>query len=90
MTDLVRASSVQVYYDFQGKLLEAPANLEANSVSPFQRGLLTKELFHIGPEFTITLDSSFPASNSYTVFGQLEDGMNVLKEIEKLPVRTDR
>uniref|UniRef100_A0A7S3EGU8 Peptidyl-prolyl cis-trans isomerase n=1 Tax=Rhodosorus marinus TaxID=101924 RepID=A0A7S3EGU8_9RHOD len=80
----------EVYYDFDGSVLPAAAELEVNSLMPVSRGLLAKQRFHIGPEFSIILNANPPLDSQYTIFGKVLEGDDVLEQIEQLPVRTNR
>eukprot|EP00188_Purpureofilum_apyrenoidigerum_P003954 Plantae.Rhodophyta-Purpureofilum_apyrenoidigerum.ctg42884.p1 GENE.Plantae.Rhodophyta-Purpureofilum_apyrenoidigerum.ctg42884~~Plantae.Rhodophyta-Purpureofilum_apyrenoidigerum.ctg42884.p1 ORF type:complete len:324 (+),score=54.53 Plantae.Rhodophyta-Purpureofilum_apyrenoidigerum.ctg42884:86-973(+) len=82
----------KMYYDFNGNILEyAPQlELESNNLTKRRRGLLIKQKLQFGPEFSITLGPFAQNVDQFTVFGQMEDGFDVLKQIEQLPIRTDR
>ncbi|KAK4528757.1 hypothetical protein GAYE_SCF64G6703 [Galdieria yellowstonensis] len=77
------------FYDVGGSLINAKPQLETNSLKHSERGLLTRKIFRVGPEFAITLAERSDLDASYTVFGKLEKGYDVLQTIENLPVIAD-
>eukprot|EP00180_Rhodochaete_pulchella_P000590 Plantae.Rhodophyta-Rhodochaete_pulchella.ctg1426.p1 GENE.Plantae.Rhodophyta-Rhodochaete_pulchella.ctg1426~~Plantae.Rhodophyta-Rhodochaete_pulchella.ctg1426.p1 ORF type:complete len:227 (+),score=30.72 Plantae.Rhodophyta-Rhodochaete_pulchella.ctg1426:27-683(+) len=80
----------EVYFEYFGKLTKAAPQLENNNLHHDQRGLLTRELLHLGPEFAITLGPRRDLDGTHIVFGVLLQGHDVLDRLDELPVRTDR
>jgi len=78
----------QVEYEYLGRLLPLRPVLEASDVKHDRRGLITRSIFAIGPEFGITLGPAPNLDGTHEVIGQLEPGTTnekLLALLESLP-----
>jgi len=83
----------QVEYEYLGRLLPLRPVLEASEVKHDRRGLLTRSIFAIGPEFGITLAPAPNLDGTHEVIGQLEPNAAneaLLSQLEGLPYITGK
>jgi hypothetical protein len=83
----------QLEYEYLGRLLPLRPVLEASDVLHDRRGLLTRSIFAIGPEFGITLAPAPSLDGTHEVIGQLEPNAAneaLLTILEGLPYITGK
>ena len=83
----------QLEYEYLGRLLPLRPVLEASDVLHDRRGLLTRSIFAIGPEFGITLAPAPNLDGTHEVIGQLEPNAAneaLLTILEGLPYITGK
>jgi len=80
----------KTFYDFFGMLMPAQAQLETTRMKHDRRGLLTKEIFHVGPEWGITLAPASQLDGTHCVYGEVLAGDDILLALEEIPIQTDR
>ena len=79
-----------VEWEYMSRLLPLRPALEVNELRHDRRGVLTRLRFNAGPEFGITLAAAPQLDSTYEVFGQVEQGFELLDMIEQLPFITGK